>query len=51
MSALIMEWLSGLITYGGAVLCMFVPVFLLGVVFVWVAPRVSGFLDNSQNGR
>jgi hypothetical protein len=44
-----MDLLSAFITFGGAILCMFVPVFLVGTLLVFLAPRISGFLDNARS--
>lgn len=43
-----MAWLDAFITFGGALLCMAIPVLVLGVVLVWLAPRISGFFDSGK---
>jgi hypothetical protein len=46
-----MDLLSAFITFGGGILCMAIPVFLLGIVLVWLAPRISAFFENAQGPR
>jgi hypothetical protein len=43
-----MDLLSAFITFVGGTLCMAIPVFLLGVVLVWLAPRLSTFFESAQ---
>jgi hypothetical protein len=43
-----MDLLSAVITFGGAILCMFVPVFLFGAILVFLAPRISGFFSSGK---
>lgn len=44
-----MDLLEAFITFGGAFLCMLIPTFVLGVVFVWLVPRISGFLGSGKS--
>jgi hypothetical protein len=44
-----MDLLSAFITFGGAILCMFVPVFVVGILLVFLAPRISGFLESARS--
>jgi hypothetical protein len=44
-----MDLLSAFITFGGAILCMFVPVFLFGTLLMFFAPRISGFLSSGRS--
>jgi hypothetical protein len=43
-----MDLLEAFITFGGAFLCMLIPTLVLGVVIVWLVPRISGFLGSGK---
>jgi hypothetical protein len=44
-----MDLLEALIQFGGALLCAAIPVFGLGVLLVWLAPRLSSFFKDANS--
>ncbi len=45
----IMDLLTFVITFGGSLLCMAIPVLGLGALMLWLAPRISSFLSSGKS--
>jgi hypothetical protein len=45
----IMDLLTFLITFGGSLFCMAIPVLGLGALILWLAPRISDFFAGGKN--